>query len=79
MILSSRHSVRRYVSQGGFVHSVYIHCTLDVSGSSMAGRSPGLQLYPFIPVVAMPSMNVRWAMKNRMITGAITRTLAAIR
>jgi hypothetical protein len=34
--------------------------------------------YPFMPVVAIPSMNVFWAMKKRISTGKMTSTLAAI-
>ena len=40
---------------------------------------PPLRSQPFMPVVAMPWMNVLCARKNRMITGAMIRRLAAIR
>ena len=35
-------------------------------------------LHPFTPVRVTPSTKARWARKNRMITGAITSSVAAI-
>lgn len=35
--------------------------------------------YPLMPVTEMPSINVRWARKNRINTGATTMVLTAIR
>ena len=58
---------------------------------SAGGRADGVGLvarsdlaltpkaYPFNPVMAIPWMNRRWVKKKRMITGAITMALAAIR
>jgi hypothetical protein len=34
--------------------------------------------HPFTPVSVTPSMNAFWARKNSTITGAITRTVAAM-
>ena len=36
------------------------------------------ELHPFTPVSVTPSTKARWARKNRMITGAITTSVAAI-
>jgi len=43
------------------------------------GHPLTLSLHPFKPVSEIPSMNVRWAKKNRMIMGAAARVLTAIR
>ena len=37
-----------------------------------------LDSHPFIPVVAIPSMNVRWVMKKRISTGVRISSDAAI-
>jgi len=34
--------------------------------------------YPFSPVSAMPSMNVRWAKKNKTMIGRMLITVAAM-
>src|SRR4030095_9498102 len=44
-------------------------------------RRPGADhrdLHPFTPVSVTPSTNARWARKNRMITGSIISTVAAM-
>jgi hypothetical protein len=35
--------------------------------------------YPFSPVSEMPSMNVRWAKKNKIKIGIVTSVLTAIK
>ena len=45
--------------------------------SGRASHAP-LPPYPFIPVVATPSMKKRWARKKRMIIGTVKITDAAI-
>src|SRR5207247_871867 len=48
---------------------------LDPSGSDQ--RHPH-GAYPFTPVSVTPSMNAFWAIRNRMITGSMNTTDAAI-
>jgi hypothetical protein len=55
-----------------------------VPGSGLAGYGPCLlgtptsPDYPFKPVVAIPSMNCRWARKYRINTGSMLMLAAAI-
>ena len=39
---------------------------------------PVSMLHPFVPVRAMPWMNVRWVRKNRMTIGAVAAVAPAI-
>jgi hypothetical protein len=65
------HNLHRFAPFGGLVCAEF---------NNPAGRSGPIKRlnYPFIPVVAMPSMKVFCAIKNSTITGTITSTLAAI-
>src|SRR3954453_10214599 len=50
----------------------------DELGSVGRAATDDSHLHPFTPVSVTPSTNARCARKNRMITGAITSTVAAI-
>ncbi len=52
---------------------------LDAASSTVAHGSADTRVYPLMPLIAIPSMNVRWAKKNTMTTGRMTTVLAAIR